>query len=41
MNEMQEPTTPNAFSLTGRQGMGIAVFGIAVYVLTPVAWDVR
>jgi hypothetical protein len=39
MSQMQEPTTSNAFRLSGRQWMGIAVFGIALYVLLPVAWQ--
>ncbi|HVE39255.1 MAG TPA: hypothetical protein VNM14_05160 [Planctomycetota bacterium] len=39
MSEQQEPTTSNAFRLSGRQWVGIAVFGIAVYVLTPVTWQ--
>ena len=39
MNEAQEPTASNAFRLTGRQWMGVGVFAVALYVLTPVAWQ--
>jgi len=39
MNDAQEPTTSNAFRLTGRQWMGVGLFAVALYVLTPVAWQ--
>jgi hypothetical protein len=39
MSEAQEPTTSNAFRLTGRQWMGVGLFAVALYVLTPVAWQ--
>jgi len=39
MNDVQEPTASNAFRLTGRQWMGVGVFAVALYVLTPVAWQ--
>src|SRR5262245_58643263 len=39
MNDPQEPTTSNAFRLTGRQWMGVGLFTVALYVLTPVAWQ--
>lgn len=39
MSETQEPTTSNAFRLTGRQWMGLVLFAVALYVLTPVAWQ--
>jgi hypothetical protein len=39
MSETQEPTTSNAFRLTGRQWMGVGLFAVALYVLTPVAWQ--
>ena len=35
----EELTTSNAFRLTGRQWMGVGVFAVALYVLTPVAWQ--
>jgi hypothetical protein len=39
MSETQEPTTSNAFKLSGRQWTGIALLLVAIYVLTPVAWQ--
>jgi hypothetical protein len=39
MSDPQEPTTSNAFRLTGRQWMGLLVFAAALYVLSPVAWQ--
>lgn len=39
MSETQEPTSSNAFRLTGRQWMGVGLFAVAIYVLTPVAWQ--
>jgi hypothetical protein len=39
MSDEQEPTASNAFRLTGRQWIGVGVFAIALYVLTPVAWQ--
>jgi hypothetical protein len=38
MSEKPEPTTSNAFALTGRQWIALALFAVALYVLTPVAW---
>jgi len=38
MSEKEEPTSSNAFRLSGRQWMGVAVFAAAIYVLVPVAW---
>ncbi len=38
MSDATEPTTSNAFSLTGRQWTGLAVFALALYVLAPVIW---
>lgn len=39
MSDTTEATDSNAFRLTGRQWMGIGLFAVAVYVLTPVAWQ--
>jgi hypothetical protein len=39
MSDEQEPTTSNAFRLTGRQWLGVGLFAVALYVLTPVAWQ--
>ena len=39
MNDAQEPTISNAFRLTGRQWMGVSLFAVALYVLTPVGWQ--
>lgn len=39
MADAQEPTVSNAFRLTGRQWTGVLVFAVAIYVLTPVAWQ--
>ncbi|MBI3857916.1 MAG: hypothetical protein HY293_19735 [Planctomycetes bacterium] len=39
MSEAQEPTTSNAFRLTGRQWIGLLLFAVALYVLTPLAWQ--
>ncbi|HEV3028752.1 MAG TPA: hypothetical protein VG457_14330 [Planctomycetota bacterium] len=38
MGESTEPTTSNAFALTSRQWIGLAVFTAALYLLAPVAW---
>lgn len=38
MSETTEPTTSNAFALTGRQWVGLALFTAAFYILAPVAW---
>ncbi|HLY10662.1 MAG TPA: hypothetical protein VKW04_15270 [Planctomycetota bacterium] len=38
MSQKTEPTTSNAFALTGRQWIGLAVFATALYLLAPVAW---
>jgi hypothetical protein len=38
MSEKQEPTTSNAFALTGRQWIALVIFAVALYVLAPVAW---
>lgn len=35
----EEPTTSNAFRLTGRQWLGLGFFAVALYVLMPVAWQ--
>lgn len=39
MNETQEPTTSNAFRLTGRQWLAVGLFAVAIYLLTPVVWQ--
>lgn len=39
MQDEQEPTTSNAFRLTGRQWMGVGLFAVALYLLTPPAWQ--
>jgi hypothetical protein len=38
MRDLQEPTTSNAFWLSGRHWLGLSLFGVALYVLAPVAW---
>lgn len=38
MSDTTEPTTSNAFALTVRQWIGLAVFAVALHVLAPVAW---
>jgi hypothetical protein len=38
MSEKEEPTRSNAFTLTRRQWVGIALFAAALYWLAPVAW---
>jgi hypothetical protein len=39
MSNEPEPTTSNAFRLTGRQWIGVGLFAVALYVLTPSAWQ--
>lgn len=39
MDELLEPQSSNAFRLTGRQWMGVGLFAVALYVLTPAAWQ--
>ena len=39
MSDAQEPTSSNAFRLSGRQWMGVGLLLVALYVLTPAAWQ--
>jgi hypothetical protein len=39
MSDEQEPTTSNAFRLTGRQWAVVGLFALALYVLIPAAWQ--
>src|SRR5579863_8289735 len=39
MTDAEASTRSNAFRLSGRQWIGVAVFAAALYLLTPVAWQ--